>query len=462
MFKKSVYVKRREQLKKLVRSGVILILGNDESPMNYQANPYHFRQDSSFLYFFGIDKPGFTGLIDIDENKDYLVGEDFTIDDIIWMGPQPSVKDLAKDAGINNSCDQKKMKEILDNAVSQGRRVHFLPQYRAENLIKIEELLGISTRAIKKHTSVELINAIVKLRSIKSKEEIQEIETALETTFDMYSEVMKMAKPGIYESEIVGRIEGIAGSAGNLIAFPIILTIHGETLHNHFHGNKLQINNLLIVDSGAESPEHYASDITRTFPVGGKFTAKQKDIYEIVLESLLYTVKAIKPGKKYKNIHLKVARIIANGLKDIGLMKGNVDDAVKAGAHALFFPHGLGHMMGLDVHDMENLGEDHVGYNKQMKRSEQFGLAYLRLAKELQPNYVLTVEPGIYFIPALIEKWKSEKKHAEFINYSKAEKYKDFGGIRIEDDVLVTENGSRVLGKPIPKTIDEIESIMVS
>lgn len=461
MFDKKSYIKRRNLLKKDVSTGLILILGNNESPMNYPANPYPFRQDSNFLYFFGIDKPGFIGLIDIDENKDFLFGENFTIDDIIWMGPQPIVRDLAEKVGIKNTGNLSHIKEKIDNAILKGRKIHFLPTYRAENSLEIERLLGISNNNIKNYASEELIRAVISQRSVKSNGEIDEIEKALDISYEMYMAIMNRAKPGKYERELVGEIEGIISSFGSHYSFPTILTINGETLHNHFHGNKLKKNRLLIIDSGAESPEHYASDITRTFPVGGKFTSEQKDIYEIVLESQLCAIKSIKPGGKYRDTHLKVAEIIAQGMKDLGLMKGNIEDAVEKGAHALFFPHGLGHMMGLDVHDMEDLGEDLVGYDDTVKRSDQFGLAYLRLAKKLKPDYVFTVEPGIYFIPALIDQWSSEKRYKEYINYSKVEKFKGFGGIRIEDDVVVTSNGYRVLGrKAIPKSVKEIEELM--
>jgi Xaa-Pro aminopeptidase len=460
MFDKNVYIERRKLLKKQIKSGVILILGNIESPMNYPANTYPFRQDSNFLYFFGLDKPGFAGIIDVEEDNDYIYGEDFTIDDIIWMGPQPTVKKLAQGAGVTLTGTSAELAEKLKDVISKGRKVHYLPPYRAENTLQLEKLLGIATTDIKNNASVELIKAIVAQRSFKSEAEIKEIEKALEISHEMYTIAMEMAKPGVYEREIVGKIEGIVGSYGNYISFPIILSINGETLHNHFHGNQLKENKLLVIDSGAESPEHYASDITRTLPVGGTFTPEQKDIYQIVLNAQLAAINAIKPGIPYKDIHLVTAAVIANGLKGIGLMRGDVEAAVKEGAHALFFPHGLGHMMGLDVHDMEDLGEDYVGYDETVQRSDQFGLAYLRLAKELKPGFVLTVEPGIYFIPALIDLWKTENKFNDFIDYSRVEEFKGFGGIRIEDNVLVTKNGHRVLGKPIPKTIEEIEKKM--
>jgi Xaa-Pro aminopeptidase len=460
MFDKNVYIERRKLLKKQIKSGVILILGNIESPMNYPANPYPFRQDSNFLYFFGLDKPGFAGIIDGEEDNDYIYGEDFTIDDVVWMGPQPTVKELARGAGVSLTGTLAELAEKLKETISKGRKVHYLPPYRAENTLQLEKLLGIATTDIKNNASVDLIKAIAAQRSIKSDAEVKEIEKALDISHEMYNTVMEMAKPGVYEKEIVGKIEGIVGSYGSYISFPTILSINGETLHNHFHGNRLKKSKLLVIDSGAESPGHYASDITRTFPMGGTFTPEQKDIYQIVLNSQLAAINAIKPGIPYKDIHLVTAAVIANGLKGIGLMKGDIEAAVKEGAHALFFPHGLGHMMGLDVHDMEDLGEDYVGYDETVQRSDQFGLASLRLAKELKPGFVLTVEPGIYFIPALIDLWKTENKFNDFIDYSKVEGFKGFGGIRIEDDVLVTNKNHRVLGKPIPKTIEEIEKRM--
>jgi len=462
MFEAKVYTERRKILKEQLKSGVILLLGNVESAMNYPANTYHFRQDSTFLYYFGLDNPGFNGIIDVDENKDYLFGDDFTIDDIIWMGPQPSVKDLAKKAGVKSTGTPADMAAMLNNAILKQRKIHFLPPYRPENKLMLESLLGISPKVIKNYASVDLIKAVVAQRSIKSEAEVKEIEIALDISYEMYIIAMQTAIPGATERDVYGKIQDIIYSKGNSTSFPVILSIHGETLHNHNHDNVLKKNNLLLMDSGAESLSYYASDITRTFPVGGTFTDKQREIYEIVFKMQEKAIDAIKPGVPYKKIHLQAATTLANGLKDLGLMKGDIKKAVEQGAHALFFPHGLGHMMGLDVHDMEDLGENYVGYDETVKRSDQFGLAYLRMAKELKAGYVLTVEPGIYFIPALIDMWKGEKKFTEFIDYEKVEKYKNFGGIRIEDDVLVTNDkeGHRVLGKPIPKMIDEIEALM--
>lgn len=460
MFNSKIYVERRKALKKQVKSGVLLFPGHVESPMNYAGNTYHFRQDSSFLYYFGLDNPGFVGLIDVDEGKDYIFGEDFTIDDIIWMGPQPKVADLAALVGVQNTGTLAQLSEKVHKTIAAGGKVHYLPPYRAENMLQLEKLLGISCDKLKTYASVELIRAVVAQREIKTADEIAEMELALDVSYEMYTVIMQLAMPGAYEREIAGKIEGLASMHGGCVSFPIILSVHGETLHNHYHGNRLEKNQLLVADSGVESPLHYASDITRTFPVGGSFTPQQLPIYQLVVKAQNAAIEAIKPGVLYKDIHLQTAKIFATGLKELGLMKGDVDAAVAEGAHALFFPHGLGHQIGLDVHDMESLGENYVGYDHTIQRSSQFGLAYLRFGKALRPGHVITVEPGLYFIPALIDLWKGEKKFMDFINYPEVEKYKSFGGIRIEDDVLVTDKGFRVLGKPIPKEVEEIEALM--
>lgn len=459
MFDAHIYSQRRKKLREDLGAGLVLLLGNEESPMNYEANPYHFRQDSSFLYFFGLDYPGLAGIIDADDGRDVVFGDDVTIEDIIWMGAQPLLKDRALKAGIEETHPSSKLKEILNQAIQQGRKIHFLPPYRPEASLRLDDLLGIKALFAKAYSSTELIKAIVSQRSTKIEEEIVEMEKALDITYEMYATAMKMAKSGVLEQEIVGQMEGIALSAGCLMAFPTILSIDGQILHNHYHGNQLEKGRLIVCDSGAESKMHYASDITRTFPVDGQFTSKQREIYEIVLRTQTSAIEHMKPGVGYKEVHQGAAKTIASGLKDIGLLKGDVDEAVNKGAHAMFFPHGLGHQIGLDVHDMEDLGEKFVGYDEKTQRSEQFGLAYLRYGKELKAGLVMTVEPGIYFIPALIDKWKAEEKFTEFIDYDRVEKYKDFGGVRIEDNVLITENGARVLGKPIPKTVEEVEAL---
>jgi len=461
MFNPELYSSRRERLRKLVKSGLLLFPGNDEASFNYPDNTYNFRQDSSFLYFFGLDHPGFAGIIDVDNGEDYFFGDDVTIDDIIWMGPQPSMKERTEKVGITNVLPFEKLSGMIREAIEKNRKIHFLPPYRGKQFIKLAELLGKKAGEIKDLGSVELIKSVVKLRSVKDEEEVKELEFALNIAYNMHTTAMKMAMPGIVEREIAGKIEGIALSEGLGISFPVILSINGQTLHNHYHGNRLVKERMMVTDAGAESLLHYASDITRTVPVGGKFSMRQKEIYEIVLAANMNSIESVKPGITNKELHISACEMIASGLKELGLMKGDVKEAVSRGAHALFMPHGLGHMMGLDVHDMEGLGEDYVGYDDQVKRSDQFGLAFLRLGKKLEPGFVFTVEPGIYFIPALIDQWKGGHKFEEFINYDRVESYKDFGGIRIEDDVLVTNNGYKVPGKPIPKTVSEVEDIMI-
>ena len=460
MFNKEVYINRRNRLKKELGSGIALFMGNEEAAFNYPANTYHFRQDSHFLYFFGLDHPGFTGVIDVDNNKDYLFGNDFDIEDIIWMGVQPKVADMAAEVGVENTSPMNDLSSFIHDAITRGQQIHFLPAYRGTTVIQLADLLGKSIAEVKQNASVDLIKAVVKLKEIKDEYEIAEIEKAIDIAYLMHTTSMKMAMPGVVEQEIAGTIEGISLALGGPVSFPIILSMDGQTLHNHYHGNILKKGRMMVTDAGAETQLHYASDITRTVPVGGKFNTRQKDVYQTVLNAIVNSTSAIKPGLRYREMHFIAAREIVKGLKDIGLMKGDVDDAVAVGAHTLFFPHGLGHMMGMDVHDMEGLGEDFVGYDDDTKRSDQFGTAYLRLGKELKPGFVLTVEPGCYFIPALIDKFRGEGKFMDFINYDRVETYKDFGGIRIEDDVLVTESGYRILGKPIPKTVEDIERTM--
>ncbi|MFC2101304.1 aminopeptidase P family protein [Bacteroidota bacterium] len=460
MFNAEVYIDRRNRLREKVNNGLILVLGNQEASFNYPANTYHFRQDSNFLYFFGLDQPDLAGIIDIEEGRDYIFGNDVDMDDIIWMGFQPSMKERALNAGITDTFPMKKLGELIKEAMNSGRDIHFLAPYRGETLIQLENLLGSHHSQIVSMISTELVKAVVSLREIKDKHELSEIERMVDVAYDMHTTSMKMAKPGILEQEIVGKIEGIAISHGGAVSFPIILSMDGQTLHNHYHGNILKEGRMMVTDAGAESVLHYASDITRTVPVGGKFNQRQKEIYQIVLDANMKSIEAIKAGVTFTSVHLVAANVIASGLKDLGIMKGDTAEAVNQGAHTMFFPHGLGHMMGLDVHDMEGLGENNVGYDEETKRSEQFGTAYLRLGKKLKAGFVLTDEPGIYFIPALIDLWKKEKKFEAFINYDKVETYKDFGGIRIEDDILVTDSGSKILGKPIPKTISEVEETM--
>ncbi len=459
MFKSEVYSARRKKLHGLMKSGIALFIGNNESAMNYPANPYHFRQDSDFLYFFGLDIMGFAAVMDFDSGEDIIYGNDADMDDIIWMGPQSLVKDLALKCGVTKSFSFTSLEEKVKGAGLQGRKVHFLPPYRGETKMTLGSLLKENPCQMKTLASIELIKAVVSLRSIKESCEIDEIEKAVNITFEMQVTAMKMCKPGVREQEIFGAIEGIAWAKGSGPSFPTILSINGQTLHNHNHGNIIREGRMMVTDCGAESDLHYAGDITRTTPVGGKFNERQRDIYEIVLKANTEAIKSAGPGKSNKELHLIACRIITSSLMELGLMKGNADEAVAAGAHALFMPHGLGHMLGLDVHDMEAFGENFIGYNDTVNRSDQFGLAFLRFALPFVPGHVFTVEPGCYFIPELIDQWRSEKKFMEFINYDKVESFRDFGGLRIEDDILITPKSHKVLGKPIPKTISEIESV---
>ena len=459
MFLKDVYVNRRNRLRNALKNGLILILGNNESPMNYPANGYHFRQDSNFLYFFGTDIPGLAGIFDIDNGKDYLFGNDVDIEDIIWMGTQKKIAEYGSDTGVDAVEQYSRLYDYIELALKQKRTIHYLPQYRAENKMQLGKILGINPEKINDYTSVELIKAIVTLREVKDKHEIAEIEKWSEVAYEMHVTAMKMTRAGIFEREIAGIIEGIAIKNGGQVSFPVICSVNGEILHNHYHGNMLREGKLLLTDAGAESAMHYATDITRTYPVNGKFTQKQKEIYQIVLDANNAATKASKPGVPYQDIHLITAKVIAEGLKNLGLMKGDTGEAVSSGAHALFFPHGLGHMMGLDVHDMEDLGENFVGYDDEIKRINEFGIAYLRLGKRLKSNFVVTNEPGLYFIPALIDQWKKDNKLTQYINYHTVDQYRDFGGIRIEDDLLITGTWCRILGKKrVPVTIEEIEN----
>ncbi|MBN2698437.1 MAG: aminopeptidase P family protein [Bacteroidales bacterium] len=458
MFSPQTYLSRRERLRKTIGSGMILLMGNEESPMNYSDNTYPFRQDSSFLYYFGLELPGLTSIMDVDEGKDILFGDDLSIDDIVWMGKQPTIKEHATGAGVTFIEGSGKLGDYLRRAMGNGRAVHYLPPYRPENKIKLFNLLDIHPDELAENASTELIIAVVGQREIKSEEEIAEIELAVNISADMHIEAIRMAKPGMLESEVAARIEEIALAANVRPAFPTIATINGQTLHNHYHGNIIKKGDLFLVDAGAESPMHYAGDLSSTFPVDTNFTELQKEIYRITLNAHMAAVSRLFPGNPFRDVHMTACREIFEGLKSLGLTKGDTADAVEQGAHALFFPCGTGHMMGLDVHDMEDLGETWVGYGG-LPKSKLFGMKSLRLAKPLKPGFVLTIEPGIYFIPDLIELWKSENRFGEFLNYKEIEKYRTFGGIRNEEDFLITEQGHRLLGKPVPKTIEEVESL---
>ncbi|HQG36282.1 MAG TPA: aminopeptidase P family protein [Bacteroidales bacterium] len=459
MFNSEIYSTRRRKLRGNVKSGLGLFIGNVDSPINYPANCYHFRQDSDFLYFFGLDLPGLAAVIDFDSGEEWIFGDDFDIDDIVWMGPQPEVKELAAKCAINETYPLDKLQETIGMAIEKKRKIHFLPPYRGETKITLGALLNQNPCQLKELASEELIKAVIALRSIKEPIETDEIDKAIGIAYDMHVTAMKMCKPGIKEQQIFGVIEGLALAQGAGTSFPTILSINGQTLHNHVHNNILRNGRMMVTDAGAETELRYASDITRTTPVGGKFTSVQKDIYEVVLKANIETIKAARPGISYKDLHIYACRIITQGLKELGFMKGDVEEAVAAGAHALFMPHGIGHMLGLDVHDMEGLGENYVGYNDKVQRSDQFGMSFLRFALECKPYHVFTIEPGCYFIPQLIDRWEAEGKFREFINYDIVDKQRDFGGIRVEDNIVITDTGHRVLGKPIPKTVKEIEEV---
>lgn len=455
MFSTQTYIERRNALKRTVGSGLILIMGNEEAPMNYHDNTYRYRQDSSFLYYFGISLANLAAVIDVDSGEEIIFGDEFSMDDIIWVGPQPTLADQARKVGVYRTGAYSKLADKL----AKAKKVHFTPPYRYENKFKLSEWLSIPVNQLKEKASVDLIKAIIAQRAYKSAEEIVQMEEAVNICREMHIAAMKETRAGRKEYEIAAVIHGKALEFGGDLAYPIIFSVNGQTLHNHYHGNTMTEGRLALNDSGAENGMFYAGDITRTIPVSSKFTEKQKEIYNTVLKMELSAITALKPGIQYKEVHLLANRILLEGLSDLGFLKGNIDEMLAEGVQGLFMPHGLGHAIGLDVHDMEDLGENYVGYRDGLERSTQLGLKSLRMAKELEEGYVITVEPGLYFIPELIDKWKSEKKFTHFINYDKLEQYKDFGGVRIEDNCLITADGQKTLGKPIPKTIEEVEDL---
>ena len=463
MFSKETYVNRRTELKKLVKSGVIILFGNNESPANFPANGYYpFRQDSSFLYYFGLQRDGLVGVIDIDNDMETLVGDDIDIDDIVWYGSVNSVSNMAEACGVKNCAPMKQLQVICNNALRDKRQVHFLPPYRHDTMIQIFDLLGIHPNQQREQASLELINAVVKQRSTKSQLEIEEIERACAVGYKMHTTAMRLTKPGVTEKFVGGQVDGIANSYGSMTSFPTIFTQHGEIMHGNPSMAVLESGRLALCDCGAETMEHYCSDNTRTFPVNGKFTQRQLEIYSIVVDCHDLALSLAKPGVKYFDVHLGVCRLMTDRLKELGLMKGDTEAAVRAGAHAMFLPHGLGHMMGMDVHDMEGLGQIHVGFDEETRPNlEQFGTNCLRMGRKLEEGFVITDEPGIYFIPALIDEWRAKGLHTDFINYEKLETYKDFGGIRVEDDLLITKDGCRFLGKErIPYHPKDVEEFM--
>lgn len=460
MFSKEVYLARRRRLAADVGEGVILFLGNGQSPMNYPDNPYPFRQDSSFLYFWGLDLPDLGAVVDIDASRETIFGDDLSLEESVWMGETPALRSWCEKAGVQELAPTGRLYDVVRKAVDRKRPVHILPQYRADNILKTARLLDTSPEAVRTASSPELIRSVVSQRSVKSEVEVEQIELALDITCAMHKKAMQMASPGRYELEVVSAMESLAYARGGCrMSYPTIFSIKGDVLHNPFHGNIMQQGDLAVNDSGVESPMHYASDITRTIPVGGKFSRQQRDIYSIVLAAQEKAIQAMQPGVEFREVHNLSCRVITEGLQQIGLMQGDVDASVEQGAHALFQPAGLGHMIGLDVHDMEGLGEDFVGYTDTIRRSTRFGTRNLRLARPLAAGFVVTVEPGIYFIAQLIDQWKADNKFKQFINYDKVAAFKGFGGVRVEDNVLVTEKGVRVLGPPIPKSIEDVEAL---
>jgi Xaa-Pro aminopeptidase len=427
--------------------------------MNYTDNTYRFRQDSHFLYYFGIDVAGLAAIIDADSSEEIIFGNELSMDDIVWTGPLPTIQEMAQNAGVTSTFSFDHIESYLQKAKTLHRNIHFLPPYRHDNIIRIAQWLDISLPEVKNSTSLPLIKAVISQRSVKEACEIHEIHKSAHITADMHLAAMHSCKSGMREYEMAAKVHQEALRQGGDLSFATILTINGQTLHNHYQGNVVREGQMILCDAGAENDMHYAGDMTCTFPVGKKFTQKQRDIYEIVLHTHQHAVNMLKPGIAYKEIYIKACEQIFSGLKNLGITKGDPEEAVHAGAHAMFFQCGLGHMMGLDVHDMEDLGEQYVGYSNTIKKGTQFGIKSLRLGKELEAGFVLTVEPGIYFIPALIDWWRSEGRHKDFINYDKLETYRDFSGIRIEEDFFITQNGSTLLGRSLPKTIAEIEEL---
>ena len=462
LFTKQTYIERRTLLRERIGSGLILLFGNNDSPVNYPSNGYKFRQDSSFLYYFGLQRDGLAGVIDADSGEEWLIGNDIDIEDIVWFGSVDSVADMAEQAGVSKSAPMSRLESLIMDARDRGREIHFLPPYRHDIMIQLMDLTGIHPREQRAAASQQLIEAVIAQRIVKTPEEIAEIERACAIGYEMHTTAMRMCRPGVTEQEIAGRISGIASSKGCIVSFPSILSMHGEIMHGYPSPKPLEAGRLMLCDCGAETNENYCSDNTRTTPISGRFDARQRDIYQIVVDAHDRAFEIARPGMKWWDVHFEAARVITEGLKALGLMKGNTDDALEAGAHAMFFPHGLGHAMGMDVHDMESLGQIHVGFDDEVQpRLDQFGTNALRFGRRLREGYVMTDEPGIYFIPALIDEWRAKGHCKEFLNFDAIESYKDFGGIRLEDDLLITATGARYLGeKMIPYHIDELEEFL--
>ncbi|MBR5510963.1 MAG: aminopeptidase P N-terminal domain-containing protein [Bacteroidaceae bacterium] len=459
MFAKETYIERRRVLKQSMGSGLLLFLGNTETGMNYADNIYPFRQDSTFLYYFASDYAGLAAIIDVDEDKEIIFGDELTIDDIVWTGVQPTIREKCERVGISETMPMAQLATYLKKAQAKGQQIHFLPPYRGEHQVWLQELLGIVPAEQKATASMKFVKAVINQRNYKSAEEIEQIEEAIGVSVDMHCAAMRAVRPGVTEAQIAAIVRAEAAKHNFGLSFPIIATVNGQTLHNHAYGTTpLKEGQMFLLDSGCENAMHYAGDLTTTMPVGKQFTEQQRTVCNILRRAHLAAVEAIKPGVEFRNVHNIVLTEIAKGMVDLGLMKGNPEEAALAGAACMFLPHGLGHMMGLDVHDMENFGEVNVGYEEGRTKSTQFGFKSLRLAKALEPGFVFTVEPGIYFIPDLIDKWRAEKQFTDFICYDKLDTWRNFGGIRNEEDYFVFEGGSRRLGKYKPMSPEEIEA----
>lgn len=459
LFESAVYSNRRSALKKNMASGLIILMGNEESSMNYRDNWYPFRQDSTFLYYFGINTASLAAVIDADSGEEIIFGNELTIEDIVWTGPLPSLVEMAAAVGVSQTQPYNRIETVIRNAMAAGRKIHFIPPYRSENMIKLSQWLQVAAGAVSDMASVSLIKAIISQRAYKEACELAEMDKAAIISADMHLAAMRYAKAGMKEYEVMAKVKETAYASNASLSFHPIVTIHGETLHNVYSGNTIKEGQMILCDAGAATDMHYAGDLTCTFPVGKNFTVQQKEMYEIVLHAHQSSVAMLKPGILFKDVYLNAAQKIVEGMQSLGIMKGNAAEAVAAGAHAMFFQCGLGHMIGLDVHDMEDLGEPYVGYTDELKKSTQFGMKSLRLGRALEPGFTLTVEPGIYMIPQLMDKWEAENKFTEFINYNALQNYRDFSGIRVEEDYLVTETGYRLLGKKLPMTVDEVEAV---
>lgn len=473
MFESKVYQRRRSALIQSMRSkgqsGIMIFVGNnDVISQGWNASVYDFRQDSAWIYYFGVDQPSWAGIIDIDSGDVKAYANDVDIDDIVWMGPQISVKEMASWAGVDATAPFSVWFDDVKKAMAKGRRVHFLPTLRDYNALQLMAATGYTFAQVKSkgtgdgpHASVEFIQSVIDMRLVKEDCEVEELDKAGEIGYQMHVLARNSIALGAYEDEIAKNMEYFSKANGWGLSFEIILSQHGETLHNRAYHRAIEPGKLLVVDAGIESNTHYTSDHTRTYPTSGVFSTKQKDIYQIVLDCHEFAFSQIKPGISYRDIHKATVRLMLSKLKDLGLVHGDLDEMAAKGIGGLFMPHGLGHNMGIDVHDMEEYGEDLVGYDPDQTRAKQLGLGNLRMARLLRPGHVITDEPGIYFIPALIEKFKKEGLGYDFVNYQALEGYYDFGGIRIEDDVLVTADGARRIGyHRLPATVEDIEAVL--